>query len=175
MSMSEQDERKLPNGLLNSNGGEEHQDAGDGETHDELRHQLFLRELDNIPQDSLASNWIIRMAGLLQWDPSEVESHAYRYFVALNEYDKEQRSEQVESYGGIAPWSQEESVLFDTLLVVYGEDDRNTRDEQRWAWVTHMAEYFPGRTPTEIWDRWNRLRQGSEGNGKDCNGENGYK
>jgi hypothetical protein len=175
MSMSEQDERKVPNGLPICNGGEEHQDADDEETYDKLRHQRFLSALENIPQDSPESNWIIRMAGILHWDPGEVESYAYRYFVALNEYDQEQRSEEVESYGEIAPWSQEESVLFDSLLVVYGDDDRNVRDEQRWAWVTHMAEFFPRRTPTEIWDRWNRLRQESEGNGKDCNGGNGYK
>ena len=120
------------------------------------KHQLFLNALDKVPKGMPESEWIEHLSKKLEWEYRDVEKHAYVYFTALVQHDQKQRRQATQPESP-SDWSPEESTLFDALFAVFAE--AQPEKQPKWSVVTHVAAYFPQRTPNDVWERWMELRE----------------
>lgn len=128
---------------------------------DGQRHQRFMDAMDSLPEDCTELEWIMRLAEKLQWEPGEVALHAFRYFLALNEYYLQEERDEAYREGNKKPsnqWTEEEAILFDTLCAVYMQESTGPPNERDWYWVVQISSFFPGRSPDYLWEKYKGIR-----------------
>jgi hypothetical protein len=163
--MSESRDPPLPNG------GYSHHLATEDRQADRLRqrHEEFVECLERHGPNLNGNDWSM-LAEDLGWSVEEVQLHAYQYLTCLIEADATdatQASENGGSRGRVngqawpsVPWSQEEMILFDTLIATYRT--ANGSGITNGDWEDLIASHLPGRTARDVRRRYRQMYEHSD-------------
>jgi len=143
------------------------------QSRDYENHRLFLKAMDELPDDCPQTELISRLSKSLNWESRQVETHAYRYFISLIESEQDRWGPDEETLEDPKQWTQDEAVLFDTLLAAYGDGLQNFSDELKHSWIPRVAAHFPGRTAADMRHRWLQLNEEKTALNECESGENG--
>lgn len=186
--MSVQGDGNVPEDSMNGSGpvsrnaatalvDEHHGEAGESF---QTRHQLFMQALESLLSDNANRNshlqWVTVIAERLQWPIPDVEMHAFQYFMALERCDDREDAARVgdsattlrtetenEDLGQhTSDWSEEELLLFDTLVAIHCPSTVSVNDNtEQQDWIQHVAQHLGGRTLGEVCQRWKQRCHGA--------------
>jgi hypothetical protein len=146
------------------------------------RHDQFIRCLEQHGPNLIGNEWPL-MAEELGWSIQEVQLHAYQYLNNLFETDPDpvessppanggrsnghggppRRERETQGRASNAPWSLEETVLFETLVVSYKTTNGEGSNPSGYTWDEMVAAQLSGRTAAQVRRRYRQLYGRSSG------------